>query len=321
MKKIALALGLAALAAASLSGKVVDRIVAQVNDDIITLSDINREMADLRKELSQRFSGDQLEEEIRKAEKDVLEELIRQRLILQKANEYGFGAQADSQVGAALQRIMKENNLKDQQELERALAAQGMTLASFRERLRKNIISQGLIQEMVGSRITLLSQDIERYYKDHADEFSIPEEVTLSEIILPAEGGSAEAQARAADILKRLQQGEPFTALASQFSKGPTAGKGGGIGTYLTAKLNPEIARAIATVKDGEVTTPQTSKEGVVIYRVDSRKVASVRPLEEVRDDIRNRLWQQRFNPEYERYVAQLKEDAFIQIFSDNPGR
>ena len=90
MKTIVLALGLAVMAAASASGKVVDRIVAQVNDDIITLSDINREMADIRRELGQRFSGEQLEEELKKAEKDVLEELIRQKLILQKARDLAY---------------------------------------------------------------------------------------------------------------------------------------------------------------------------------------------------------------------------------------
>ena len=86
---------------------------------------------------------------------------------------------------------------------------------------------------------------------------------------------------------------------------------------YVAAKLNPEIAKAVASVKEGEVSTVLKSKEGNVIYRVDSRKVATVRPLEEVRDEIRNRLWRQKFNPELDRFVAQLKEDAYIQIFGE----
>lgn len=320
MKKYLWTLTFLFLANAPAQPRVVDRIVAQVNDDIITLSDMNREMADIRRELASRYSGDQLEDEAKKAEKDVLEELIRQRLILQKANEYGFGANADAQVSAALQRIMKDNGLKDIPDLERALERQGMTLASFRDRIKKSMISQGLIQEFVGSRITLLTQEIEKYYKEHAAEYTVPEEICLSEIIIPTNEGEA-ATARATDIRSRITQGESFATLASQYSKGPTAGKGGNIGCYITEKLNPEIAREVANVKEGEVTPVLKAKEGHTIYRVDSRRPKAVKPLEEVRDEIRNRLWQAKFNPEYERFVAQLKEEAYIQIFSDTPAQ
>ncbi len=297
--------------------KTVDRIVAQVNDDIITLSDLNRAMAEIRQELATKYSGDQLTEETKKAEKDVLDELIKQRLLLQKANELGFGANVDVQVSAAIENIRKKNNIKDMQEFERLLAQQGMTLQAFREQIRKQIITNSLVQEFVGSRITLLSQEIEKYYKDHAADFTTPEEVTLSEIVIPFDGNPAGAEARAKDILSRLRQGESFTTLASQYSKGPTAGKGGGIGSYQPSKLNPDIARAIAGVKEGDVSDPVKSGDSYSIYRVDSRKVAKVRPLEEVRDEIRNRIYEQKFNPEFDRFIAQLKEDAYIQIFGE----
>ncbi|NWG13373.1 MAG: SurA N-terminal domain-containing protein [Acidobacteria bacterium] len=297
--------------------RVVDRIVAQVNDDIITLSDINREMGELRQELATRYAGDQLEQEVKKAEKMVLEELIRQKLLLQKANELGFGANIDLQVTSAIENIRKQNNIKDMQEFERALAQQGMTMVGFRERIRRQMLTQGLVQEFVSSRITLLSQEIERYYRDHAANFTTPEEVTLSEIIIPFGANPAEAESRAGEIHARLSQGESFATLASQYSQGPTASKGGGIGSYMTAKLNPEITAAIANVREGNITSVQKSKDGFIIYRVDTRKPAAVRPLEEVRDEIRNRLWEQKFNPEFEKFIAQLKEDAYIQIFAE----
>jgi peptidyl-prolyl cis-trans isomerase SurA len=291
--------------------------VAQVNDDIITLSDLNREMAEIRQELSAKYSGPQLEEEVQKATKDVLDELLRKKLLLQKGNELGFGANVDIQVSAFLEKIRKENKFKDMQELERAAAQQGLTLPALRERIRRQIITQGVVNEFVGSRITLLSQEVEKFHKDHATEYTIPEEVTLSEIIIPMENSADEAEAKAGEILKRLSQGEAFATLASQFSKGPTANKGGSIGTYQTAKLNPEIAKVIASLKDGEVTPVQKTKEGFIIYRVDNRKPASLKPLDEMRDEIKNRIWQQKFAPEYDRFIAQLKEDAYIQIFGE----
>ena len=314
MLKVFAALFLVGVAAPA---KIVDRIVAQVNDDIITLSDLNREMEEVRQQLATQYSGEQLEQEIKKAEKDLLDALIQEKLLLQKATELGFGANVDIQVTAAVERLRKENNIKDMQDFERALAQQGMTLAGFRERIRRRIITDGLIQEFVGSRITLLSTEVERYYKEHAQEFTKPAEVTLSEIIIPVEGNEGEAEAKANDVRKRAMQGEAFATLASQYSKGPTASKGGGIGTYVTAKLNIEIARAIAQLMEGDVSTVLKTKEGFVIYRVDGRKAAAVTPLEEVKQEIQTRLYRQKFNPELQRFVAQLKEDAYIQIFAE----
>jgi peptidyl-prolyl cis-trans isomerase SurA len=297
--------------------KVVDRIVAQVNDDIITLSDLNREMAELRQQLATQYSGEQLEQEVKKQEKDVLDALIQEKLLLQKATELGFGANVDIQVTAAIERMRKENNIKDMEEFERVLGQQGMTMGGFRDRIRRKMITDGLIQEFVNSRITLLSTEIEKYYKDHAREFTRPEELTLSEIIIPIEGNEAEAEAKANEVRKRILQGEEFATLVSQYSKGPTASKGGGIGTYMTAKLNQEIARAVANVKEGEVTPPIKTKEGFVIYRVDTRKQAAVAALDEVKAEIQTRLYRQKFNPEFQRFVAQLKEEAYIQIFTE----
>jgi peptidyl-prolyl cis-trans isomerase SurA len=302
---------------ASLYGEIVDRIVAQVNDDIITLSDLNRETADVRATLAAKYTGQQLEDEVKKAQRNVLDDLIRQKLILQKGIELGFSANVEVQVSAYLERVRKENNFKDLQELEQAAEKQGVTMATLRERVRNNIISQNVVNEFVGSRISLLSQEIEKFYKDHAPEYTIPQEVSLSEILIAAGGNEAEAETKANQILQRIKQGEAFATLVSQYSTGPTAAKGGGIGTYVAGKLNPEIADAVQNVKEGDVTPVMKTTGGYVIYRVDSRKAAAVRPLDEVRDEIRNRIWQQRFDPEYERFVAQLKEDAYIQIFGE----
>jgi len=317
MKSILGALCAFCLAVPGGSAKVVDRIVAQVNDDIITLSDLNREMAELREDLATKYSGERLEEEIKKAEKDVLDALIQEKLLLQKATELGFSANVDIQVAAFIEKVRKENNVKDMQEFERLLNQQGRSLPGFREMIRKKIITDGLIQELVGSHITVLTTEIEKFYREHAREFTKPEEVALSEIVIPVEGAEDEAKTKADEVRQQILKGESFATLASQYSKGRTASKGGSIGTYVTAKLNPETARAIADVKESEVTPALKTKEGYVIYRVDTRKAASLVPLEEVKQEIQTQLWRQKFNPELQRFVAQLKEDAYIQIFTE----
>jgi peptidyl-prolyl cis-trans isomerase SurA len=297
--------------------KTVDRILAQVNDDIITMSELNEEMAPYRKELTSKYSGEELEQAVQKTEKQVLDGLIQQKLLYQKAMELGFSADIEPQVSAAIQRIIKENDLKDTDGLEKALEQQGQTLKDLREYYRKRIITDSLVDYFVSSRITLLTPEIEKYYKDHLAEFSTPEEVSLSTIEITIQGNAKEAEDRANDLYRRLQQGESFPTLASQYSTAPTASKGGNLGTFLLSKLNADTISVIAPLKEGEVSKPQREKDTFVIYRVDSRKLPVVRPLEEVRNYIKNQLYEQKFTPELERYVSQLKEEAYIQYFSE----
>jgi peptidyl-prolyl cis-trans isomerase SurA len=294
----------------------VDRIVAQVNGEIVTLSELNRETAQIRKELASKYTGEQLEQMVQKVEQEALENLIQEKLLYQKAVELGFNADLDKKVAAAIQQIVKENNFEDTQELEKALEQAGRTLQSLREQFKRSILINDLIYEFVDSRIALLTPEIEKYYKDHEAEFTTPEEVTLSTIVIN-EISDKDSEDRANDLYRRLQQGESFAALASQYSKGPTANTGGNIGTYLLSKLNAVTVNAIANLKEGEVSKPQKEKEGFVLYRVDARKPAAVRPLDQVRNEIKNRIYNRKRGPEYERYINLLKEDAYIQIFSE----
>jgi peptidyl-prolyl cis-trans isomerase SurA len=295
--------------------KVVDRIIAQVNDDIITLSDLNRAIVGLKQELAEKYVGEQLEQELKKEQENVLEDLIRKRLILQRANELGIGSSMDVQVSSYIEGLRKQNNIKDMDEFERALEQQGMTLAGFREDVKKEMIIQEVIGYFVDSRITLLTEEIERYYKEHPQDFSSPEEVTLSEIVVI--GTDTQAEALAQEYRKRIQQGESFTSMASQYSKGPTASKGGSIGSYMVAKLDKQFATAIASVKEGDISEVIKIKEGFAILRVDSRKPSVVRPFDEVKGAIRNFLAARKRAPELDRFITQLKEDAYIQKFSE----
>jgi peptidyl-prolyl cis-trans isomerase SurA len=297
--------------------KVVDRIVAQVNDDIITLSDIKHLLIGVREQLATKYTGDQLEQEMKKAEKAALETLVREKLYLQKANELGMASNMEVRISSYIEARRKENNIKDLDEFELVLEKQGSTMSAYREDVRKGIIVEDLIGYFVDSRITLLAEEVERYYKDHLKDFSTIEEVTLSEIIIPATGDGSQGQALASGYRGRIMQGESFPALASQVSKGPTASKGGSIGTYQMSQLSRQIAASIENIKEGEISAVTRVPEGYAIFRVDSRKPPVVRPFEEVRNNIKEFLFERKRQPELDKFVTQLKEDAFIQYFQE----
>ncbi len=296
--------------------KTVNRIVVQVNDEIITLFELNQRIEEIRKALEARYSKEQVDQIMQKEEKQALDNLIEEKLLNQKADEMGYGADVDSQVTSYIQGIMKENNIKDTEELENALSQQGLNLKDYRDEVRKRIMRDSLVNDFVRSHISLLTPEIEKYYKDHIEDFTSPEEVTLSEIII-REGDNKESENRVNDLYKRLQKGESFANLASQYSKGPTANKGGNIGTYIISKLNPETVKYIENLKEGEISKPHETREGWVIYHIDGRKPAATAPLDEVKNQIRAQIFQQKFEPEYRRFITQLREDAYINYPSE----
>jgi peptidyl-prolyl cis-trans isomerase SurA len=317
MKKLAVVVLTAIFAAGMAGAQTVDRIVAKINDEIITLSELKREIEPMRREILSKIPAAQQEQALKEVEEQVLNNLIEASLIYQRAIEMEYNAYVEEDVDAYIQQVMKENGISDTDELENALAQEGHSLRTYRESIEKNFISQALVNGFIDSRINLLTPEIERYYQNNLADFSSLEEVTLSEIILDTSKGISEAESLAADITERARQGESFDALATQYSKGATAGKGGGIGTYVVDKLNTEIRKALVGVEEGNISAPQKSAEGLVLYRVDERKTATVQPLDEVRDEIRNILYRQKRIPEYERFITQLKEEAYIQIFSE----
>ena len=303
----------------SLEAKTVDRVYAQVNDDIITLSDVNRKMEMIRQELSTKLSGEQLEQALAEERAKVLDGLIQEKLLVQKAIELGLDSDVEPKVSSEIQRIMKEYKISTTEEFEEALEKQGTTLRSFRELVRNEIMMDNIIHIFVRSRITLMASEVDKYYKDHAYEFATPETVSLSEIVVTAqaEGSDEAARKRAQDLYERIQKGESFVSLASQYSRGATANKGGSIGSNLIDKWHPDIAAAIRGLEAGEVTAPQKTAEGYVIYRVDEHVHSVIPPLEEVESEIKNMMYMERYRPELERYVQRLKDEAYIQIFPE----
>lgn len=299
--------------------EIVDRIYAQVNDDIITLSDVNRRREALRRELERRYSGEQLEQAMAKEEADVLNTLIEEKLLVQKAIEVGIDAEVEPKVSSRIQQIMKQNGIEDMQQFEDILENQGSSLSTYRDLIRNDIMSGDVINIFVNSRITLMSQEVEQYYKDHAADFATPEEVSLSEIVISAEheGGEEMARGRARDLYERLQKGESFQSLASQYSQGATASTGGPIGNNLIEKWHPDIVKAIEGLDTGDVSEPQETQDGFVIFYVDKRVYPTIPPLEEVESTIKNQIWAEKVTPELRRFLSRLKEEAYIQIHTE----
>jgi parvulin-like peptidyl-prolyl isomerase len=289
--------------------KTVDRILIQVNDEIITISDLNKKIEEMQ--LEKKYSGQELERMKQKQEKEAMDSLIEEKLLDQKAKEFSTPPDLDSRMSAYINQILKQYEIKTIEELEKALIQQGSTMKEYRDRIRKRLLREEVLRAFVYSRITVPNQEVEKYYKDHIEQYSAPEEVTLSEIDISGKDNMKEAEERANDIYNRIMKGESFAVLASQYSKGLNTS------SYQLSKLNSATIQAISSLKEGEVSKPQKLNTLYIIYRLDARKPMETRPLDQVKEIIQNQLWDQKLTPEIDRFLAQLKEEAYIQYFTE----
>jgi len=296
--------------------RVLDEIVAKVNDEIVTLTDLNSAIAERRAELRQESEDSaEAEKQFKAEEAFLLKAYIQTKLMIQKAQEFGFDADMDGEVAAFLENMRQEMGIPSLDVLDQYLKQQGSSLQKFRQKVKENLMTRSLVQNFVYGKITLLTPEVEEYYNEHLDRFTAPAKVELAEILFLTEGkDKAEVRAKAEEVLNQLEQGEPFEQLAKQFSEGPTATKGGEIGSFNRGTMNPALEEAAFSTDVGDSSGIVESEYGFQIIRVMSRVDASVKPMEEVRPQIAEALYQKKAQPEMEDFMKELIRDSYIFI-------
>ncbi|HEY3130857.1 MAG TPA: SurA N-terminal domain-containing protein [Acidobacteriota bacterium] len=296
--------------------RVIEEIVAKVNGEVITLSDLQRELRLIREQLdSQHKDKATADKEYARASKLALKNLVENKLMLQKAEEVGLTANIDVDVAAAVESIRKENGIPDMKAFEQALAQQGSTLYEFRDSLRKRLISDRLIGRFVQSKITVMDSEVAQYYKNNLSKFTKPAEVDISEIVILFEGKQpAEARAKAEQVLKELDATKDFAAVARKYSEGATAAKGGGVGGFKSGMLAPALEKAVFPLKAGEHTGIVQTDYGLVVLKLNGKADAAPLPLEQVRADIQRQIYYEKMQPELEKFAEQLRLQSYVYI-------
>jgi len=293
--------------------QVLEEIVARINNEIITKTELEQEKQELRRQLQREYSGASLEEKYRDQELHLLRDLIDQLLLVQRGREMGMSVEAD--VVKHMDKLREDMGLKSLEELERAVAAQGMSFEDFRERVRRNILTNRVISGAVAGRVFINQDEIQGYYEVHKDEMRQQESYRLREILIATkERSDAEARARAAEVLDKIRHGEKFDALARQYSDAPTAQDGGDLGYFEKGQLAPELEAAVSNLRIDAVSDVLLTRHGYLILQLVEHIPAGVPPLEKVADRIRERLYMQRVQPALREFLNQLREEAYIEV-------
>jgi peptidyl-prolyl cis-trans isomerase SurA len=295
-------------------GTVVEDIVARVNDQVISTSDYEHAEQDLEQQAQQhQWTEQQLFEQ----KHNLLRDLIDQQLLLSRGKELDITG--ETELIKQLDEMRKQNHLDSLDDLQKAAEAQGVSWEDFKASMRNHIISQLVIQQEVSPHINISQSEIQAYYNAHKQDFEQPEQVRLSEILIPTANPDDAAQVAAAktkadDAEAKLKDGADFATLAKTVSGGMTAANGGDLGDFRRGQLAKVLEDDTFDLKPGQYTEPIRTKQGYVILKVAEHTQAGVQPLSAVEPQIEDQIGMAKMEPALRDYLTKLREDAYIDI-------
>jgi peptidyl-prolyl cis-trans isomerase SurA len=298
------------------AGEIQNRVVAIVNDEVVTLYELNNKIRELTG-LTPGQLKDKSEDMYLQTRRRILDDLIDQKIALEKIKELEITVSPE-EVDKAIERVKADNQLT-QEGLIAKLKERGTTYEAYRESMKAELERIRLISHEVQSKIIIMDDEIEKYYKEHLEEFTSGGRVRLGLIYLkqmdPEDKDEARALSqKAQNILSRIRKGEDFGALAREFSSGPGAREGGDLGRFKLSELNPEMAEQIKDLSTGEVAEPIVRPDGIRIIKVVEREGEGVRPLEQVRNAIESTLYRQELEKRYSAWISDLRKKAYTKV-------
>lgn len=284
--------------------EIIDRIVAVVNDEVITLSELEETLR-LYPNVP---SGASIK-------KQVLEQLINEKLAAQEIKRLGIKVSKE-EIDGAVNRILRENNMS-LEGLKAKLKAQGMSYSKYRHFLKKQIEKSKLVGLEIESKITILEETLKNYYISHQEQYRGHTEFNLRHILLllpKTQQEMEETRQKQIKIEELLRQGLPFSEIARRYSQAPTAEEGGDLGWIKEKELSPEIRDTVQSLLVGQVSGFIKTQAGYQLIQIVEKREVAGKSFEEVRNQIYNKLYRQKVERYYEKWLKELRKRAFVKI-------
>jgi peptidyl-prolyl cis-trans isomerase SurA len=301
-------------------GKVVEEIVARVNNEVITRSEFEHSKItaeeDAKSDCQNRCTPEQLKTLIEDDQKNALRNLIDQSLLVQRAKD--MGVSVEPEVIKQLDQIRIENKLQSMEALEQAVSGEGLNWEDFKNNIRNGLLTKKVISSEVGSHINISKDEIQKYYDEHKAEFMRPEQVALRSIEVNTAGKDeadvAELRKKAETARKRIMDGEDFGEIAKRYSDGSTAKQGGYLGEYKRGELSKELEDTVFKMKRNDLTEVMETKQGFLIIQVLEHYDEGEQSLSKVENEIEGKLYNQRMEPALREYLKTLREESYVVI-------
>lgn len=299
--------------------KVVDEVIAQVNDGVITLSRVRREMKDIvETSVLQGKSREEAQVEVEGKQAELIANIINEELILQKGKDIGVDSEVQALVNQRLAEIMKQQNIKSLEVLYKEMEKNGVDPQEIREVWRKEFTRDLVLQREVDSKVYFgwTQKEIKSYFDANKTKFTKPETVSISEIFLSFAGrDEAGVREKAKQIVADARKGVSFEKLAVENSdRSDVATTKGKVSDAVNIKdMDQRFAKPLENVKVGGVTDPIEVTEGMEILRLDQRTKASNESFFD-ESEVRKAMTYEILPNKRKEYLSNLRSEAYIKI-------
>lgn len=299
--------------AVSSASVLMDRVVAIVNKEVITWSELYRLMETDASSQVKALNEEGRKKVFKDNEAAYLETLINIRLQLQEAAATGVGVSSE-EVAEAIENIKRKYGMSDAA-FRDSLKKEGYDFDEYKRRLREQIILSKITNHAVGSKIVVSDDDVHQYMKDNRGNIDTAGSYRISQILFKrAEGAAngAKAEEKAAAVIQRLKNGERFSDLAREYSEDPSARAGGELGIIKKEYLSDEFIEVLAAMKPHEVSSPFWTDKGLHIIKLEEKLEHEDKnvALEQTRKMLKNKTYDEKYNT----WIKELREKAFIEI-------
>jgi len=324
MINVALLLGIALLtgnvACAQESDlKPIDEVIVRVNAGVIMRSAFESAQRELLDELKRKnLSPEELEKQFNEYKPRLLDDLINNQLLVQRAKDLSINV--DAQVNQQILLLMKESNCDSDKCLEQKMREAGLDMEEYRRIIGENFSRNAVLGQEVYRKLLMSQTEKEKrefYEKNKQTLYVEPGEVTLSNIFIAFGKDQDQALARAKEIVVQARGGAvDFKTLAQKYTESESGKKDPSLGTFKIPELKPEVKAVVENAKSGDVTDPIKLETGYSIFHVDQRKEQNQLGFddERVQNHIGRSLIDQHMGEEVEVYLTKLRNDAFIEI-------
>jgi parvulin-like peptidyl-prolyl isomerase len=297
------------------AAEVVEEIYAVVNDEAITASDLLKYEQEMVRSYQGQLEGEKLEQALKDLHKNLLQQVIEQKLLESKVKEKNYNVDAD--VEFFIQDIRKQNNIASDEDLKKALSAEGLDYSTWKEMWRNRFKQEQLIREEVGAKIKIDNAQIMTYYRQHEKDFTLPAEYTVSAIFFKKEGDTAALAQKMVDADAALAA-QGFDAVAKTFSQLPDAEKPGSLGKFHPGELDKPLNEALLKLnKKGERSGWVETDSGFYKLELADYLPSRLKQMQEVREEITQRLRVEQQPPRLKEFIEQLRQASYIKIYKE----
>jgi len=292
---------------------LLDRVVAVVNKEVITWSELYKMMEYEATDQVKTLKEEERMKIFRDSEAVFLEKLIDMKLHIQEAKRLGLDVTPD-EVTEAIENIKKKYSLSGNA-LEESLKKEGLTFEEYKKRLSEQIIISKLISQQIRNKIVVSDEEVKKYMEANKKDFSDGEAFRLRQIFFRKPQNDADkkiVEDKAYSVIQKLKAGEDFSVLAKEYSEDPSGKMGGDIGIIKKSLMAKEFIEVLYTMKAGDFSIPFWTEKGLHIIKLEE-KIPS-QTMDEVRESVRKQLTENQFLQRYRSWIRGLKEQAYIEV-------